>query len=228
MKRSQVVVSCALTSFFHPTPSRLQCGGGRCGSGGSGSAGGVSNIENFAKILSQAKNSSSAGQSSSDFFDGRFVGGNPVMDPSMLQDMHRTLNQSLTPEMRDSMRSMMEGLRRGDGLPQMGVMAFGVGENEKGKKVARGAKMAYDPNTGKISKDFVEKQLEDDDPMLPKETVGDYSTEGCVEVEFEEDVKEHASKSAETISEVEVTIEEAPSPGSCSSNSSSGGNKERA
>ncbi|KAF8291618.1 hypothetical protein TcYC6_0124410 [Trypanosoma cruzi] len=202
MRRSQKKVWGAVSCFFHATSQWLR----RHQSGGSG----VSNIDDFAKILSQAQKNSPGCGCSSDFFNGRFAGGSATIDPSMLQDMHRTLNQSLSPEVRDSMRAMMEGLKRGDGLPQMGVMAFGVGENERGKKVARGAKLAFDPNTGKVSKDFVEKQLEEDDPMLPKETVGDYHTEGAIEVEFEEDAKRHASAAAETISEAEVVLEETP------------------
>ncbi|RNF04481.1 hypothetical protein TraAM80_05130 [Trypanosoma rangeli] len=172
-----------------------------------GGGGGLSNINGFAKIFSQAKTNSSGNGSSSDFLNGRFEGGSATMDPSMLQNMHRTLNQSLTPEVQESMRAMMEGLKRGDGIPQMGMMAFGVGENEKGKKVARGAKLTFDPNTGKVSKDFLESQLEEDDPMLPKGTVGDYHTEGAIEVEFEEDSRRHASTVAETISEADVVLE---------------------
>ncbi|RNF24674.1 uncharacterized protein Tco025E_02433 [Trypanosoma conorhini] len=199
MRRSHALIFLAAAGCFHATPTRLrqhQPGGG-----------GLSNIDDFAKILSQAKANSPGNGSSSDFFNGRFEGGSATMDPSMLQNMHRTLNQSLTPEMQDSMRAMMEGLKRGDGIPQMGVMAFGVGENERGKKVARGAKLTFDPNTGRVSKDFVESQLEEDDPMLPKETVGDYHTEGAIEVEFEEDSRRRVPTAAKPISEADVVLE---------------------
>ncbi|KAH9578215.1 hypothetical protein LSM04_008382 [Trypanosoma melophagium] len=200
MQRSRLFFTCfSSSSLFHPTAVCLQCGGSGCG---------ISNIENFAKILSDAKRNSTSAGGTADLFDGRFVGGSPTMDPAMLQNMHQTLKQSLTPEMRDSMRAMMEGLQRGDGLPQMGMMAFGVGENEKGKKVARGAKLAYDPNTGKISKDFVEKQIEEDDPMLSSGRTENYKAEDDIEVQFEEDAKAHSGKTPEKIDEFEVTVEE--------------------
>ncbi|ORC90465.1 uncharacterized protein TM35_000082630 [Trypanosoma theileri] len=203
MQRSQWLFTSLSSSLFHPTALRRQCGSGGCGG-----CGGISNIENFAKIFSDAQKNASGGGPNADLFDGRFMGGSPTMDPSMLQNMHQTLKQSLTPEMRDSMRAMMEGLQRGDGLPQMGMMAFGVGENEKGKKVARGAKLAYDPNTGKFTKDFVEKQIEEDDPMLSSGKTEHYKAEDDIEVQFEEDAKQHAGKAPEKIAEMEVTVEE--------------------
>ncbi|KAG8345678.1 hypothetical protein TRVL_03497 [Trypanosoma vivax] len=180
---------------------RRQCSGGTCGFSGS-----TPNNEALSRILAQAKGTSS-GDSSTEFFDGRFVGGSPTMDPNMLRDMHRSLSQSLTPEMRESMRSMMESMQRGNGMPQMGMMAFGVGENERGKKVARGAKLTFDPNTGTFSKDFIEKQLEDDDCMLGKGTE-DSSPAEEIEVMFEEDAKQHTEKGTETILESEVQVEE--------------------
>ncbi|EAN78469.1 uncharacterized protein TEOVI_000322300 [Trypanosoma equiperdum] len=203
-------LSSTSSSLLRSTFWLRQCGSGGCGFSG-GPGGYPTDADALAKILTQAKKGSFNGSSSSpsDFFDGRFVGGSPTMDPAMLQDMHQKLNQSLTPEVRESMKAMMESIQRGDGMPQMGMMAFGVGENEKGKKVARGAKLMFDPSTGKLSKDFVEKQLEDDDPVLPKETVGDYNTEGAIEVEFEEDARKEASV-RENIPEAEVIVEEVP------------------
>nr|CCC94130.1 conserved hypothetical protein [Trypanosoma congolense IL3000] len=191
--------------LFCSTFPLLQCGGGGCGFS-SGSGGFPTDADALAKILSQTQSRTSGG-GSPDFFDGNFVGGSRTMDPAMLRDMHQKLSQSLTPDMRESMRAMVDSMQRGDGMPQMGMMAFGVGENEKGKKVARGAKMMFDPKTGKFSKDFVEQQLEDDDLMLPKETVEDYSTDGAIEVEFEDDTKQ-STAAVNCVQEAEVIAED--------------------
>ncbi|EPY34707.1 hypothetical protein STCU_01395 [Strigomonas culicis] len=148
--------------------------------------------------------------SKGDLFNGNFQ-SDQFFDTSVLSNMQQTLQASLTPEMRDSMASMMHSaLQRGDGMPggQMGMMAFGMGENEKGKKVARGATLSYDLKTGKVNKDFMEQQLEDDDPCLPKETVGDYSTEGAMEVEFVEDQRQlHGAEHTETVLPEDIEVE---------------------
>ena len=53
----------------------------------------------------------------------------------------------------------------GAGGPKMGVYMMGHGVNEKGKRVARMSKMVQDAD-GNIEKDFMEKQLDPDDPVL--------------------------------------------------------------
>lgn len=132
---------------------------------------------------------------SSDKFDGNFMGGSGFLDPSMIKEMQEKVRSTLTPEIRQSMEAMLQGMGAGGDLApkmgemKMGMMAFGMGENEKGKKVARAAKMSMDLRTGKMEKDFVEQQVEPDDLSLPKETVEKYETEGAIEVEFVEDQK---------------------------------------
>ncbi|CCW63042.1 unnamed protein product [Phytomonas sp. EM1] len=166
-------------------------------------------FDDFSKILSQAK---IAGNSN--MFDGNFKGGDGLIDPSQLAGMHSVLRANMSPEMQDSMKSLMDSISKGDGMPQgFGVMAFGLGENEKGKKVARAARMMYDTKNGKLDKDFMEQQLEPDDVSLPKETVEDYNTEGAIDVEFVEDQKRFETKPVEPISEAEISIEsESESP----------------
>ncbi|CAD2217846.1 hypothetical protein AGDE_01771 [Angomonas deanei] len=166
----------------------------------------------FSDLLSKTQSHPKKG-SADDLFNGNFR-SDAFIDPSVISNMQQTLQANLTPEMRDSMASILQSaLQNGDGMPggQMGMMAFGVGENEKGKKVARGAKLSYDLKTGKVNKDFVEQQLEEDDVSLPKDTVEDYTTDGAIEVEFEEDTKK--IKDAEPIVETEIEIE-TPSKGS--------------
>lgn len=168
----------------------------------------------FSDILSKARvpNLSSGQGGVPEFFNGHFEPGSGLMDQHSISQMQNTLRANMTPEMRESMASMLQSaLQGGDGMPggSVGMMAFGMGENEKGKKVARAAKVYYDLKTGKVDKDFVEKELEPDDLSLPKETVEDYSTEGALEVEFVEDqgkVDACAGK-AETISAAEIEVE---------------------
>lgn len=128
---------------------------------------------------------------SADRFDGNFMGGPGFIDHNLIANMQQTLQANLTPEMRESMSALLQnagGLTNEGGM-KMGVMAFGMGENERGKKVARAAKMSVDLQTGKMEKDFVEQQVEPDDLNLPKETVESYETEGAMEVEFVEPEK---------------------------------------
>lgn len=140
------------------------------------------NIDDFSKILSQARNAPSQ-----NLFDGNFTGGDKFINPTALSDM-ASLRAHITPEMETSVQSMMNSLKSGQGMPAgFGMMAFGVGENERGKKVARAAKVSFDANTGKVEKDFQETQLDPDDLNLPKETVENYDTEGAMEVTFVED-----------------------------------------
>jgi hypothetical protein len=167
----------------------------------------------FSDILSKARTPSpSQGGATPEFFDGRFQPGSGFIDPYSIAQMQNTLKTNLTPEMRDSMASMLQSALQGsDGMPgaSLGMMAFGVGENEKGKKVARAAKLSYDLKTGKVNKDFMEEQLEPDDVSLPKETVENYDTEGATEVEFVEDEKHvrGAGVAAEPIPEAEIEVE---------------------
>ncbi|KPA76845.1 putative mitochondrial hypothetical protein [Leptomonas pyrrhocoris] len=166
----------------------------------------------FSDILAKARTSSPPQSSTPEFFNGRFQPGSGFMEPHGIAAMQSTLRANMTPEMRDSMASMLQSaLQSGDGMPggSMGMMAFGVGENEKGKKVARAAKLSYDLKTGKVNKDFMEEQLEPDDVSLPKETVESYDTEGATEVEFVESEKkeESARPAAAPIAEAEIEVE---------------------
>ncbi|KAG5469282.1 hypothetical protein LSCM1_02497 [Leishmania martiniquensis] len=165
----------------------------------------------FSDILSQARapRHSPEQGGAPELFNGRFEPGSGFIDPQSISQMQRTLRANLTPEMRESMASMLQSaLQGGDGMPggSVGMMAFGMGENEKGKKVARAAKLSYDLKTGRVSKDFVEEQLEPDDVSLPKETVEDYSTESALEVEFVEDREKAGGRAGQsaTVSEAEA------------------------
>lgn len=140
-------------------------------------------------------------------FDGNFS-ANPFMDPNMLTQMRDTMRRSMTPEMQANVQQMMSDMQHGkSNFPKMGVMAFGVGENERGKKVARGAKIEFDPATGKMTKDFQEHQLDPDDVQLPKETVENYDTKDCMEVEFEEDRGKISGGKRETLDPNEIEVE---------------------
>lgn len=141
---------------------------------------------------------------SNDRFDGNFTGGPGFLDPSFIANMQKTVQANLTPEMKESiaslvqqhsmssgagLESLMNNLSSAEGGMKMGVMAFGMGENERGKKVVRAGKMSVDVQTGKIEKDFMEKQVEPDDVALPRETVESYETDNAIEVEFLNDEK---------------------------------------
>lgn len=197
--------------FYAGTTHHPPTGSGNTSGGGCG-AGAADPYRQFSDILS-----SRSPHGAADIFDGKFMGGSGVIDPSAIAQMQRMLQANITPEMRDSMAKMMRSNLQGDGGggdASMGMMAFGLGENEKGKKVARAAKLSYDLKTGKVSKDFMEQQLDPDDVSLPKDTVGNYDTDGAVEVEFVEATQELHGKSVsrptESIAEAEVVIETAP------------------
>ncbi|KAG5468938.1 hypothetical protein LSCM4_02331 [Leishmania orientalis] len=165
----------------------------------------------FSDILSQARapSPSPAHGGVPEFFNGRFQPGSGFIDPQSISQMQSALRANMTPEMRDSMASMLKSaLQDANGMPggSVGMMAFGMGENEKGKKVARAAKLSYDLKTGKVIKDFVEEQLEPDDLSLPRETVEDYSTESALEVEFVEDHEKADASADRAISEAEVEL----------------------
>lgn len=137
-------------------------------------------------------------------FDGNFQPNN-FLDNDALSGLRSQLQKNLTPEVQQNIQRMMSSMQQGkEHFPTMGVMAFGVGENERGKKVARGAKMEFDPATGKMKTEFAEHQLDPDDIPLPKETVENYDTENCVEVEFAEDTKK---VKGESILEHEIEVE---------------------
>lgn len=156
-----------------------------------------STIDDYSGIFSQPPHQLNKAQGSGDYFDGNFLGGDQYINPANLSAMQSTLQRCMTPEIRESVNGLLSEIRMnnpdavrsmfgGDHGAKMGVMAFGVGENEKGKKVARAAKYEYNEKGESISKDFFEQQLEEDDVQLPKETVEDYSTEDAIEVEFVE------------------------------------------
>ena len=75
--------------------------------------------------------------------------GTCPINPAQMQDM---LNKAISSQSTDG--------------PAMGMMAFGYGVNEKGKKVARAGKVSYNAHTGIAEKDFIEKQIEEDDPVI--------------------------------------------------------------
>jgi hypothetical protein len=142
-------------------------------------------------------------------------GAGAAFDPAALAQMRQQFQSQMTPEMREQMRNQMLqnfGGKNG-GTISFGMM--GVGVNEKGKKVARAAKLDFDMSTGKMEKNFHEKQLDPDDPMLPKETVENYDTEDCIEVKLD-DNNDHQQQTSKTVSSnnidevevLEVVIEE--------------------
>jgi hypothetical protein len=117
---------------------------------------------------------------------GRPNAGGFGLDPEAMKQMQNQMRAMMSnPQMQEQMRNAISNPGMGGEGGKIGVMAFGHGVNEKGKRVVRGAKLEIDPKTGKISKDFAEKQLDPDDPMLPKETVEDYNTDGAIEVEVD-------------------------------------------
>lgn len=160
---------------------------------------------NFGNMLQQMQQQQQQGGSGG--CPGGACGANVDMAQMQQQMASMMNNGQLQETIRNAMQNMGQG--GGDG-PKMGMMAFGVGENEKGKKVARAAKVVVDPTTGKVEKDFREQQLEDDDPVLPKETVNDYSTDGAIEVELtegtlpREEARNSATASSAHVPEVEV------------------------
>ena len=122
------------------------------------------------------------------------------MNPQMMQQLaQRMQSPDMQGRMRDAMAKMGQIMPRagggGDGGGKVSMVMMGVGENERGKKVARAAKLDFDMATGKISKDFHEKQLDPDDLQLPKETVENYDTEDCIEVTLEDPVEKIESES---------------------------------
>lgn len=214
MDRCNRATLSALTSSWR----RYTTGGGsRIGNTGTSGT----PFPDLSKVLSRTHASPPAPSSNGNFFDGNFAGGSPFIDAGMLKDMHSKLRESLTPEVRESMAAMMQSALgtgtkgRGLSMPDcgggaMGMMAFGIGDNEKGKKVARAAKLSYDLKTGKVCKDFIETQIEPDDVSLPRETVHDYAVEDATEVQFVEDGGDAADASGvtpEPIAAAEVTIE---------------------
>lgn len=150
-------------------------------------------------------------QSNDKRFDGTFQHTAASLDPMAAAMMQQQLQRALSPEMKDNLQRMMSSMTAGkEGFGTIGVMAFGMGENERGKKVARGAKMEFDPATGKMKTDFHEHQLDPDDPMLPKETVENYDTSNCIEVELDDNPAPGTRK--ETVLETEIEIEEPNKP----------------
>lgn len=126
-------------------------------------------------------------------------GGMP--NPMMMAAMAQRMSNALTPEQREQMQKQMGQFMGGEGM-KMGMMAFGVGENEKGKKVARVGKIMIDPKTGKVlERDFVEKQLEEDDLQLPKETVESYDTSNATEIELTDELLEPVKQEQSTKTE---------------------------
>lgn len=134
-----------------------------------------------------AKQGQQAGAGSQ--FDGQFCGGDGMLDGSAIANMQKTLRASMTPEMMESMRNAVmqngpQGLSDMEGGGMMGMMAFGMGENEKGKRVARAAKMTMNMKTGKMEHDFREEQLDPDDECLPKQEAQVPPVGEVTEVEF--------------------------------------------
>lgn len=128
--------------------------------------------------------------------------GDEFIDMGQLMQMREKLQQTFTPEMR---RQVQDALQGGGGMPGgMGIMAFGIGENENGKRVAKGAKIMVD-NNGNVTKEYKEHQIDPDD-MLPKHDKSDattYNYDDATEVQFEEGNGTDSTK-AESISEMEV------------------------
>ena len=136
-------------------------------------------------------------------------GGCGAPTPEMMQQLQAQMGNMMSG---GNMNEMMKNMGGQGGGAKVGMMAFGQGENERGKRVNRAAKMVFDTETGKMETDFHEEQIDPDDPMLGKETVGNYDTDGAIEVDIVEgELPRHenakASSSSSTVREAEV-IEE--------------------
>eukprot|EP00744_Colponema_vietnamica_P023467 GILI01033958.1.p1 GENE.GILI01033958.1~~GILI01033958.1.p1 ORF type:complete len:205 (+),score=74.13 GILI01033958.1:73-687(+) len=194
--------------------------GGNFGVGGSG---GASGTPSFHEIFAKAREQQAQQQQSGGFpFGGGAVnpfasGGAPsssvspalrgeeFIDMGSLMQMRDKFQQAFTPEMRQQVQSTLQGMGNG-GMPGgMGMMAFGIGQNENGKRVAKAAKVMVD-NNGNVTKEYKEQQLDPDD-MLPKHDRTDASTnyDDATEVQFEEGGSK--SSSTENISAMEVEFD---------------------
>lgn len=202
--------ACVLNTHTHMRASRrfLQCGPGGCGPTGSGGRGGGFKFPpGFGGMMPGMvpPGMGAGGRNSGAGNTGNFMGtgngndlsnatGNPFLgggqgrgfSPDMARMVEQQLRKSMPSEVQEAMRNAMADRMKGGGQGgKIGMMAFGEGVNEKGKRVARGAKMEFDMSTGKMTKDFHEKQLDPDDPQLPRETVGNYDTTGAIEVDVD-------------------------------------------
>ena len=158
----------------------------------SGSRGGGNNDNFKIRVPERAK--------TMDRWDGTMPADAGQWDTSSVSNfqslMHSSLNKLKSGDMKLDMNYMMQGIpdefrKNAEASLQkspmgFGMMAFGVGENEKGKKCARAAKMVFDPASGEMKKEFRETQIEPDDVQLPKEKVENNDTSNCIEVELEE------------------------------------------
>ena len=142
------------------------------------------------------------------------MGGGGAMPPEMMERLkHATGGMNLQDIVAQAQKMAMQD-GAGSGGPKMGVYMMGQGVDERGKRVARAAKMVKDLNTGKVEKDFVEKQLDPDDPLLPKETVEEYNTADAIEIDLdapkvEGETGEKPAAPPEEIAEAEIVFERA-------------------
>lgn len=151
---------------------------------------GASSSADMASMMKQAASS------------GRPFPSSSFIDPSNFSEMQKVFERSVSPEMREQIRGAMMN-KSGN---MSGMMAFGMTENEKGKRVMKASAVMRDEFGNLVHNEHMEHQLDPDDVELPKETVGNYDTDGSIEVEFEEDAKKIDGR-GEHITETEIEVE---------------------
>jgi hypothetical protein len=75
------------------------------------------------------------------------------------------MGMAMPPELAAQLTSALSQAMSGAG-PGIGMMVMGVGENERGKRVAKAASVEFDADGRVLSRDYHESQLDPDDPML--------------------------------------------------------------
>ena len=151
-------------------------------------------LGNLMQTISQRQQQRDEGGGAAGSTGGGFSPPNRF-NPQAMAQFKDAIAKSMTPDLQAQMQQRMSqmmqgGMGDGAGGGKIGIMMMGVGENERGKKVARAAKMEIDPKTGKISKDFVEKQLDPDDVMLPKSATQNYDSSDATEIEIPSELLE--------------------------------------
>lgn len=185
--------------FAKAREQQQQCSGGGCGPFGGA-------INPFAMNMGGGMPHNGSHGMLPNLNVGTALRGDEFIDVNTLSAMRDKMQQTFSPEMLQSVHKTIQQGMQGGGMPGgMGMMAFGVGENENGKRVAKAAKVFVD-NNGNVTKEYKEQQIDPDD-MLPKAD-GANSYEDATEVSFEENgANSRSSGSNETINEMEIEIE---------------------
>lgn len=172
--------------------------------GGFGGGGKDKQNNNIQQLLHDAQQQQKYG-SYNQYSSQHIMDESPYLNMKDMLPMFRQQAEQLTGSRMD-LNTIKEQLCNSNPGPGggFGMMAFGVGQDERGKRVARGATMMRNSD-GTVTRDFMEQQLDPDDPMLPKEAVDRYDTSDAIEVELEE--QQPSSSIAKPLEEFEVEIE---------------------